>query len=565
MSFTFLSPFAFALGLFALAGGLYLLQRLRVRHRELEVVTTLFWQEAVHETRARVLVQRFRHPWAYALILAIAALLWTAISDPRATNTGGRDHICLLDTSAGMARGDRLQRAKLDLLDWAARIPSDRRRVIAVGGRRRSLLLPGEEIQLLEARLADIEAIAAPRAIEAEITNWSRWSTGELNVDVFGGESLDADWLAAMREEIGVEFIGSAREGEPPANSGVCALGVAASASGSWDSVDVFVEVRRSSASAAVEISVELDGSSADLRPERRSQDAGIEQWVFRDVPARGELFRVRLAGGDSLALDDSATLRLPNRPRLKVEIAESLRTWLEPVLRHDDAIDLVTAGANLRIADDDSPSELPVLRFLPSAQLADTFLVTYADERPEDVVIQDSLDALGLGFLDTTGLAQDAEVPITLGVRPGDAREVAVWSELLADDVDFHHSRSFPLFVAKTLRWLAEVEEITPWVAVGEAQRTREPMIDNQGRRLDPVGKPFTAMASGAYRTSTGDVVHASLLSPGTTLGANPELAPTEELQVPGRGTDWVTWLLLIALALFGWEWSLVRTEKIP
>ncbi len=33
-------------GLLGLAGVLYLLQRLRVRHRELTVVTTLFWLES---------------------------------------------------------------------------------------------------------------------------------------------------------------------------------------------------------------------------------------------------------------------------------------------------------------------------------------------------------------------------------------------------------------------------------------------------------------------------------------------------------------------------------------
>ena len=63
------------LGVAALAVGLFALQRLRVRHRPVEVETTLFWQQALEESRARVLTQRFRHPWAYALVLAIALLL----------------------------------------------------------------------------------------------------------------------------------------------------------------------------------------------------------------------------------------------------------------------------------------------------------------------------------------------------------------------------------------------------------------------------------------------------------------------------------------------------------
>ena len=60
MSFANLAPLWVALDLGALVAGLYLLQRLRVQHRDLQVPTTLFWREAVEEARARVLVRRFQ-------------------------------------------------------------------------------------------------------------------------------------------------------------------------------------------------------------------------------------------------------------------------------------------------------------------------------------------------------------------------------------------------------------------------------------------------------------------------------------------------------------------------
>ena len=47
MRFEVLAPGLVVGGLAVLAAALYLLQRLRVRHREVPVVTTLFWQEAV--------------------------------------------------------------------------------------------------------------------------------------------------------------------------------------------------------------------------------------------------------------------------------------------------------------------------------------------------------------------------------------------------------------------------------------------------------------------------------------------------------------------------------------
>ena len=89
----------------ALAGALYLLQRLRVRHREVDVATTLFWHEAVHETRARVLVQRFRHPWAYALLLAISALLWSVVGAPEREVTAP----LRIDTTSGPVDGIELR------------------------------------------------------------------------------------------------------------------------------------------------------------------------------------------------------------------------------------------------------------------------------------------------------------------------------------------------------------------------------------------------------------------------------------------------------------------------
>ena len=111
MSVLGLSFMTYGLGLLGLAAGLFLLQRLRVRHREVPVVTTLFWQQATEARRARVFVERFRHPWAYALFLLIAGLLWTAFAQPATEQDGDVAHVILLDGSAGMAVGDRFEEA----------------------------------------------------------------------------------------------------------------------------------------------------------------------------------------------------------------------------------------------------------------------------------------------------------------------------------------------------------------------------------------------------------------------------------------------------------------------
>src|SRR5205814_6815643 len=70
-------PAAWVLGgLAGLAALLFVLQQLRTRYRDVTVVTTMFWKQVVDEAPVRKLRERFRHPWAYALILLIAGLVW---------------------------------------------------------------------------------------------------------------------------------------------------------------------------------------------------------------------------------------------------------------------------------------------------------------------------------------------------------------------------------------------------------------------------------------------------------------------------------------------------------
>ena len=87
MSFALLSTFAVLLGTLLLAIGLWLAQRLRVQHREVEVVSVLFWQSALEETRARVFTRRFRHWPAWLLLVAIASLLWMLLAQPPVSYT----------------------------------------------------------------------------------------------------------------------------------------------------------------------------------------------------------------------------------------------------------------------------------------------------------------------------------------------------------------------------------------------------------------------------------------------------------------------------------------------
>ena len=109
MSFGLITLFGFFAGIAALAVALWAIQRLRVQHREVEVVTTLFWQEALKETRARVFVRRFRHWPAWLLLLAICSLLWMLFGQPEIQSNDSTQHVVLVDWS----EGDREVRSRL--------------------------------------------------------------------------------------------------------------------------------------------------------------------------------------------------------------------------------------------------------------------------------------------------------------------------------------------------------------------------------------------------------------------------------------------------------------------
>ena len=567
LNFTLLSPLTFAAGLFALAGGLYLLQRLRVRHREVDVVTTLFWREAVHETRARMLVQRFRHPWAYVLILAIASLMWTAFAAPESSGTPERHYVFLLDSSAAMGHNQRFEEAKKKLLEVIEEAPKGAREVIACSAELESLLIPGEESLLLEARLEGLEPVAAPGSVERALATLKARSNTRTSVLIFGDTKVEEVLPGPDLDVMSVEYVFS-RGGESSraSNSGITALGAAAAESGQWGAVDVLVEVRSNQAESSTP-SLSLDGAVLEQEVTRRELEGGVTQYTLLDVPARGGKFEVRLSGGDSLAFDDAAALRLPDWPLLRVQLSPALDDSLRVALESDPAVVLVASNADLvvRRSDEALGAGLPALVFAPAAQQQESFLVQYVADREAELVITDAVGDLALGEIDATSLAEAADQPITIGAKRGTVREVAVWNELIGDGFDFVDSRAFPLFVSGSLRWLAQSESLQPWVAAGETRVATASLTRSAGEVVRPVGASAVPSVAGEYTTEDGSQMAVSLLSPAVTLAQfnGGLLSPFEE--VSAGGFDLVTWLLIIAALLLLFEWRQVRLGRMP
>ena len=87
------------------AGILAILHLLRVRSRQVRVVTTLFWESAIEQPRARTLFDRFRHGKTYLLLLVMCILLALTLMQPRfaGDSTGGICQVIVLDAGGSMS------------------------------------------------------------------------------------------------------------------------------------------------------------------------------------------------------------------------------------------------------------------------------------------------------------------------------------------------------------------------------------------------------------------------------------------------------------------------------
>ena len=521
------------LGLLVIAGILYALQRLRVRHHEVVVPTTLFWREALEETRARVLVRRFRHPWAYVFVLLIAALLWLGFTEVLggATDTG-RATVFLLDGSAGMA--DRFDDEVARLERAVDAEPAGSVEVIFCGARPRPLLRPGEQPLLLSRRLRGLAPEPAPASIDGVIRELAAARSRPADVVVFGAAPVSP----VTRDELPDGWTLVRSTPSAPAARRIKSLGVTEAASGAWDRVDVFFET---------------DGSVPEVAGAFERDGAEYRQ---RDVPADGAVLRVRVG-------HEEAAVTLPDRALLRVALAPSLEPQLGALLRADPGVALVTERPDVAVLD--APGgQVPALVFVASADQSDAFLVRHDSDADATDVLLRALSELGLDDIDATGLASVAGRPVALGVAPAATRGIRVWRELLTSRFNFTGSRAFPLFVARALRWLANARPFPNVVAAGEpVPAARGPYTDPDGARLAAAGAVFTPLRAGAHRAADGSTLSVSLLDPAAVLDAPLKAGAGGE----GGGAGWPAhaWLALIAFVLLLGEWFLFRTGRMP
>ena len=560
MFFFNLSLFEF-LGAFAAVSGvvvaLYLLDRSKQRHT---VATFRFWNAANMPTEQRQR-KRIQQPWSLLLQLLSLMLLLLAIAQLRwgAAESGARDHVLVLDTSAWMAarsvNGVYMDQARAAAQAWVDALP------------------PLDRVMVIRADAAASPATSfeSKREVVRKAIIDSRPGASALRLDsaLRLAQSVQRNHAKSAGE---IVFAGAGRIPEsenftlsiPPAklrllpvrgrvdNVGIKRIGVRRSRR-DVEYWDVLVSVRNDSAVAKlVPLEVRYGGAAAAVR--QLTMPAATEQQVaFEYRTKSGGTFEARVLLNDGFPADNRAILDLPADRQLLVTVYSNEPALLAPVLSANPRLRVVTMSPaqytppteGVLILDRFTP---PVPPQVPSIQI---------EARGKSVVTQARLtrwhneSSLGLGLrsqdtvLDSSQvyaleagdipIAEVAAGPVMIA-RPAPTKTILLGFQPLRSSL--RYELATPLLFANALRWLAP-ESFLRWELQAASVGTVSTTIDeNSGNVItvrDEQGQSLPFTRDGAsLRFFAG--------SPGTVKLTDGQRESVYSLTLPEAGeTDWV------------------------
>lgn len=334
------------------AGLLALLHMLKVRPDEVRAVTTLFWIQAARESRTTTLLERFRHPFTYALLLLICCLILLALGRPESGSFfADRVHgVIILDCTPSMAAKDedgksRMNRAGEAAAAEAKRLSPDDRLCLLVAdpiprvdhrfedppaflrkrlAAARPCLGPADlsaalrlASSLLEDKTNPFILLVTDRKIEEDLLNLVDPSV-DLRVRIVGAPAANAALLSAQFHY---------GEEDP-------ALGVLHVRAGYWgnEKEEVRISIHREDEGLLAE-------QKALLAP------ATTHTFVFEGIPADIEKLALRIDPMDAVPSDNSAAFTLPRRRMIGVKVEGELPPHLQVLLESDPWIRIVNEG----------------------------------------------------------------------------------------------------------------------------------------------------------------------------------------------------------------------------
>ncbi|UCG16970.1 MAG: VWA domain-containing protein [Phycisphaerales bacterium] len=540
----------------ALAAGataaIALLHLLRVRPRELRVVTTLFWAHAAERTRARTLLERFRHPLTFALLLAFCLLLVLALARPEWTKEPQRRVYEVIIVDAGLSMGARdrpggeplFDAARAEAIAEANRLSSQDRLAVVVTDPHPRLVHRFEDPPpMLRQQLSGLEPADVPAATGDALRLAGSLLHGRQNPHVVLITDRPGDQVAppagARSFDLTVVDLGRALDNaailsalfEPDDKNPL--RGRFAVRAGYWGESprEMTLQVAR--------------GGGAPLLTETRVMSPGeTSDYDVADLPCDGDELVVTLSPNDALEADSRGVFHVPLRAPIRVGVEGSVPEVLRIAMEADRA---VTIAGDVG----DGDVDVVVGRARPASGRP---AIIISDDGPEvsagqPITVAGKSPLLaGLDLTDATcgsgaslgALDGDARPLLTAGDEvvaaistDGALARVYLSSALTAADADIGWRPAFAILVARALRSLAGWDD-DPLVLAPQ-RVVEDPLWARRQDHGGPVvGMPGSRRASDLSRAGVTDV---EAVAPGSGRWAGPPLYAT---------------VLILALGLF-------------
>ena len=128
------------------------------------------------------------------------------------------------------------------------------------------------------------------------------------------------------------------------------------------------------------------------------------------------------------------------------------------------------------------------------------------------------------------------------------DQRKISVWKNLFSSSFNFQQSRACPIFVARSIRWLANRPVLVPWA--------------EQGMRL-PVARPeFDRITEVTTTSADGRALQVTRLTRPVLVSAAVEDSPGYGFTAGLSVSVWIGVLVVIMLLA---EWALYQRGRLP
>ena len=533
----------------------------------------MFWATAAREAPVRVLREQFRHPLAYLLLLLIASLMWLGFAEPVLEESEDRSYrVLFLDGSAHSANSADFDQAVRALKADLAVLPEDAREVVWGGAHVLRLLAPGENRVLLDARLTGMLPDAAPSPLDEQVRLLARPGAYPENVElvIYG--------RAAPSETLGVQVTYGAEYADAAVNAGIVALGVSEAESGAWELLDALIRIGSTSSSdgdlGADALEVLIDGEPL---ADERIELVAAGTFKVRDLSAHGGILEARLLSpADHLDLDNVARMRLPERRRIGIALAPEIAAAFVDVIAADAGLlhvgtNLEAADAVIRRADSDYGGDLPAIELFARSEGTSAFELTMPSTGDAFATLHRTLVSLGLDQIDAQGLAEASAAPIEVRLFAGERRSMRIWAELVEPGYNFTDSRSFPLLISRSLRWLTFSPPAFSYLAAGRplADRSVDKGLAHSGiQGLQVLGTARVPPRAGALRLGVEDEEYVvSLLD--AHLTQPPQTSESRRFEVGAStaltSSSLTTLLIMLIGLLLGIEWYLYRRGLIP